>query len=146
MVPVPSTGCWMPAASGDASHTALNSSVHPEGCSSSTSPPLTRREESKPTGPFPPLLQCPRQPPSLLSALLSFSPSISVSTMTSPHCHLYPPPPRPFYLWIPKQIRLSLITYLFVGGGSKLRQKAELAQMLLRTGFLLGYTCLLLVH
>lgn len=54
--------------------------------------------------------------------------------------------PPIFYLWLRKEIRLSLITYLFVGRVSKLCLKAALAQMLLRAGFLLGYTCLLLVH
>lgn len=56
------------------------------------------------------------------------------------------PSPPAFYLWIPKKIRLSLITYLFVGSVSKLCLKAAMPQMLLHAGFLLGYTCLLLVH
>lgn len=45
--PVPH-GRWVLAASGNTSHTSPNTSTHLGGCSSSFSPPLTRREKSKP--------------------------------------------------------------------------------------------------
>lgn len=149
--PVP-RGCRVLAASGNTSHTSPNTSTHLGGCSSSFSPSLTGGEQAPqgrvPRDPFPPAhaVQSPTTPPSPLCSFLFLCfyfcfhhdvPSLSPLRM---------PPPSLFYLWIPKKIRLSLITCLFVGGVSKLCLKAVLAQMLLRAGFLLGYTCLLLVH